>query len=70
MKTPDDQMESSRRLEEYRIRCEQVPEPKELGEFQEMNTISKWQEKFFRKPAKPRRFGSTIAKSRQRPRTR
>jgi len=55
MKT-DEQAESSRRLEEYRIRNEKPAEPIELEGWEELSTINRIQEIFTRKPERAKRL--------------
>jgi hypothetical protein len=56
MKT-DEQFESSRRLEEYRIRCEEREVKRiALDEFQELNTINRINEIYLRTPKPQKKF--------------
>ena len=54
---PDEQAESSRRLAEYRIKCEER-EVKQIAleEFQELNTVSRINEIYMRTPRPQKKF--------------
>ncbi len=51
----DDQAESSRRLEEYRLRHEREPEHHELDDYKELDTLPKCHALFLRRPEKARK---------------
>ncbi len=51
----EEQTESSRRLEEYRIKSEKISTPIDLDDYEELDTIGHIQTFFERKPEKAKK---------------
>ncbi len=53
---PDEQAESSRRLEEYRIRTAKTPEHHELDDYEELDIIDRINKIYMRTPKPKKKF--------------